>query len=173
MAPAANPRDVIVAIVGGTMLTIVLTRPRLRWVDRLTRDSELKRRWAERSLTIFAFTMGGYAWGALFMVLHKQLGAQASAMLKGSAVFFIVYGWLVHFEPFVAEWRLNGWLGAATLYTGIAFFAVSVGAVIADSLLASFGWADARLLSITAAFAGCTWIFYKLSPRLEAFAQRL
>ncbi|MGN6373661.1 MAG: hypothetical protein ACTHM1_11860 [Solirubrobacteraceae bacterium] len=44
------------------------------------------------------------------MVLHKQLGAQASAMLKDSALFFIVYGWLVHFEPFVAEWRLNGWL---------------------------------------------------------------
>src|ERR1700682_4733113 len=47
-AQGVNPRDVIVAIVGGTMLTLALTRPRLRGVEQLTEDSERGRRWADR-----------------------------------------------------------------------------------------------------------------------------
>ena len=35
VVPGVNPRDVVVAIIGGTMLTLS-TRPRLRWVERLT-----------------------------------------------------------------------------------------------------------------------------------------
>jgi hypothetical protein len=82
VASSVNPRDVVVAIIGGTMLTLALTRPRLRWVDRLTEDSESHRRWAERALTLFAFAMAGYAWTALYIVLHKQLGSQVDTLLS-------------------------------------------------------------------------------------------
>jgi hypothetical protein len=82
VAPGIEPRSVVVAIVGGTMLTLALTRPRLRWVERLTEDSESHRLWAERALTIFAFAMAGYAWTALFLVLHKQLDSEIDAILR-------------------------------------------------------------------------------------------
>jgi len=121
VASGIEPRSVIVAIVGGTMLTLALTRPRLRWVERLTEDAESHRLWAERALTLFGLAMAGYAFTALFLVLHKQLGAEVDTMLRGAAYFLIVYAWLVHFEPFVAEWRLGGGLGAGIFYTGIAF----------------------------------------------------
>jgi hypothetical protein len=171
-AQGVNPRDVIVAIVGGTMLTLALTRPRLRWVERLTENSEPDRRWAERVLTVFAFAMAGYAWDSLFLVLHKQLGWEVDTMLKGASGFLIVYAWLVHFEPFVAEWRLGGWTGAIFLYTGVAIFAASVGVMIANSLLtSSFG--DARLLLVSGGVtAGCA-LYYKLVPRAEALLDRL
>jgi hypothetical protein len=167
-----NPRDVIVAIVGGTMLTLALTRPRLRWIERLTEDSETSRRWSERALTVFAFAMAGYAWDSLFMVLHKQLGPEVDTMLRGASYFLIAYAWLVHFEPFVAEWRRGGWAGAAFLYTGVATFAVSVGVMIADSLLTS-SFTDARLLVVAGGAAIGGAVIYKLMPRLEALADRI
>jgi hypothetical protein len=171
-AQDVNPRDVIVAIIGGTMLTLALTRPRLRWVERLTDDSEAGRRWAERVLTVFAFVMAGYAWASLFFVLHKQLGWEVDTMLRGAGYFLIVYAWLVHFEPFVAEWRLGGWAGAISLYTGVAVFAASVGVMIANSLLtSSFG--DARLLLVSGAVAAGGALLYKLMPRVEALVDRL
>ena len=105
---AVNPRDVVVAIVGGTLLTLALTRPRLRWMERLTDQSKSQRLWAERGLTLLAFVMGGYAAASLLMVLHKQLGPQVNSLMFGAAVFLMIYAWLVHFEPFIAEWRLCG-----------------------------------------------------------------
>lgn len=169
-----NPRDVIVAIMGGTMLTLALTRPRLKWVELLTEDSESSRRWAERALTIFAFTMGGYAWTSLYLVLHKQLGSEIDTMLKGAAGFLIVYAWLTHFEPFITEWRLSGALSAAILYSGIAFFAAAIGVVVADLLLvSSFSFATIRFLLITGSVAGGSWMIYKLIPSLEAFLESI
>jgi len=88
---------VILAIVGGTMLTVALTRPRLKWVERLTQGSESQRRWAERGLTALAFVMGGYAWATLFLTLQRQLDGQAAALLKGAGLFLILYAWLIHF----------------------------------------------------------------------------
>jgi hypothetical protein len=38
VVPTVEPRSVVVAIVGGTMLTLALTRPRLRWVERMTEE---------------------------------------------------------------------------------------------------------------------------------------
>lgn len=131
------------------------------------------RLWAERTLTLFACVMGGYAWAALFMVLHKQLGPEVSTMLKGSAIFLIVYGWVVHFEPFLAEWRLNGWASAAILYTGVALFAACIGVTIATSMLTSFDVSSLRLLLTTGAVAVGTWIVYKVAPRAEALLERL
>lgn len=174
MAQAVSPRDVIVAIVGGTMLTLALTRPRLRWVEQLTEGSESNRTWAERSLTIFAFAMGGYAWTSLFLVLHKQLESEIDTLLRGAGCFMLVYAWLVHFEPFIVEWRLSGWFGAITLYTCVAIFAASIGVVIADvMILSSFTLDNVGLLSITAALAGLGWLVYKLAPRLEARMDRI
>lgn len=169
-----NPRDVVVAIIGGTMLTLALTRPRLRWVERLTEDSESNRVWAERALTLFAFAMAGYAWTALYMVLHKQLGSQVDTLLKGAACFLIIYAWLTHFEPFIAEWRLGGGLGAGTFYTGVAFLAVAIGVIIAEVLRSSsFTLADLRFLAFAAAITGVSWLFYKMMPRLESLMDRI
>jgi hypothetical protein len=170
VVPGVNPRDVVVAIVGGTMLTLALTRPRLRWVERLTEDSESNRVWAERALTLFAFAMAGYAWTALYMVLHKQLGHRVDTLLQGAACFLIMYAWLTHFEPFVAEWRLGGGLRAGTLYTGVAVLAAGVGVVIAETLLSSaFTSSAAAILAIASGFAFITWLLYKAIPHLDAF----
>jgi hypothetical protein len=171
VAPIVDPRSVVVAIVGGTMLTLALTRPRLRWVERLTKDSERRRLRAERALTIFAFAMSGYAWTALFLVLHKQLGSEVDAMLRGAVFFLIAYAWLVHFEPFVAEWRLGGGLGAAVLYTGVATSAVAVGLIIAELLLTSSVTYSLVLLSLGS--TGASWLFYKLLPSFDSFTDRL
>jgi hypothetical protein len=171
VAPTIEPRSVVVAIIGGTMLTLALTRPRLRWVERLTEDSESHRLWAERALTLFVFAMAGYAWTALFLVLHKQLGSEVDTMLRGAAFFLIVYAWLVHFEPFVAEWRLGGGLGAAVLYTGVATSAVAVGLIIAELLLTSSVTYSLVLLSLGS--TGASWLFYKLLPSFDSFTDRL
>jgi hypothetical protein len=174
VAQTVNPRDVVVAIVGGTMLTLALTRPRLGWVERLTESSKSNRLWAERALTVFAFAMAGYAWTSLYLVLHKQLGSQIDTMLKGAAYFMITYAWLVHFEPFVAQWRLRGWLGAIVFYSGVAIFAASIGVVIAEVLLSSsFTLDNLRFLSITGGLAGAGWLAYRLIPRFEAFLDRV
>ena len=156
------------------MLTLALTRPRLRWVERLTEDSESHRVWAERALTLFAFAMAGYAWIALYMVLHKQLEAEIDTLLKGAAGFLILYAWLTHFEPFVAEWRLGGGLGAGVLYTGVAMLAAVVGAVIAAVLLtSSLTSGDITILSMATGLAAITWLLYKVMPRLESFVDRI
>lgn len=170
---AVNPRDVVVAIIGGTMLTLALTRPRLRWVERLTEDSESNRVWAERGLTLFAFAMGGYAADALFMVLHKQLGSQVDTLMTGAAVFLVIYAWLIHFEPFVMEWRLRGGYGAGVLYTGIMVFAVTVGAMIAETILFSLSFERIRLLSISGLFAGACGLVYKCLPRIDSLVGRI
>lgn len=155
------------------MLTLALTRPRLRWVDLLTASSESGRLWAERALTVFAFAMAGYAWTSLFLVLHKQLEPRIDTMLRGAAYFMIVYAWLVHFEPFVAEWRLKGWKGAILFYTCVAAFAVSIGVVIAEAMLfSSLTFANLRFLCITGGLTGAGWLAYVLMPRLEAFLDR-
>lgn len=154
------------------MLTLALTRPRLRWVEQLTGDASSSRVWVERGLTCFSFAMGGYAWTCLFIVLHKQLGAAFDAMLRGAAYFMIAYAWLVHFEPFVAEWRLRGGRAAAVLYTGVATFAASVGVVIAQIQLTSPSLANIRFLAITGSVAAGGWVAYRGLPRIEALMDR-
>jgi hypothetical protein len=131
VADPVNPRDVIVAIVGGILLTLVLSRPRLRWLEQLTASASSYRLWAERALTALSFAMGGYAWASLFMVLHKQLGPEASAMLKGASGFIVLYAGLIHFEPFVAEWRSKGASSAVALYLCIAIVAALLGVELA------------------------------------------
>jgi hypothetical protein len=60
MHDSVSGRDVVVAIIGGTLLGLALTRPRLGWAQRL----EESYRWSvEVVTTIVAFVMGGYAYG--------------------------------------------------------------------------------------------------------------
>jgi len=173
VTPGIEPRSVVVAIVGGTLLTLALTRPRLRWMERLTDQSKSQRLWAERGLTLLAFVMGGYAAASLLMVLHKQLGPQVNSLMFGAAVFLMIYAWLVHFEPFIAEWRLSGGVRAGVLYTGIAVLATIIGAAIAEALLFSINGNRILLLAIGVGFAVCCWVVYRFLPRLESFMDRL
>jgi hypothetical protein len=165
---------VIVAIVGGTMLTIVLTRPRLRWVEQLTADSEESRLWLERALTALSFVMGGYAATTLLLALHKQLGAESDALLRGAAGFLFVYAWLVHFEPFAHEWQLRGGLGAVALYTGLICPAITVGGVLAALTLDQhLIWSYVHLILLSAVPAAIGWLTYRFSATLFLQADRL
>jgi len=117
--------------------------------------------------------MGGYAAASLLMVLHKQLGPQVNSLMFGAAVFLMIYAWLVHFEPFIAEWRLSGGVRAGVLYTGIAVLATIIGAAIAEALLFSINGNRILLLAIGVGFAVCCWVVYRFLPRLESFMDRL
>jgi hypothetical protein len=169
-----NGREVIIAIVGGTMLTIALTRPRLGWVERLTEDSEPTRIWLERALTGFSFVMGGYAATTLLLVLHKQLGAESDALLKGAACFLIIYAWLVHFEPFAHEWRLRGGVGAVALYTGLIFPALVIGGTLAALAIDPHVLpGEVRLLLCASLPAIVGWLIYMLHQPLSDRLDRL
>jgi hypothetical protein len=174
-ATAAAGHEAVVAIVGGTMLTIALTRPRLRWVERLTEDSKPGRVWLERALTGFSFVMAGYAATTLLLTLHKQLGAESDALLNGAAWFLFAYAWLVHFEPFVNEWRLRGGVGAAALYTGLIFPAVVIGGTLAGVALdPHLIHAEVHLIllaSVPAVLGSLVyWLYEPLYARLERLA---
>lgn len=117
----------VVAIIGGTLLGLALTRPRFGWVQRLEESS---RRSAETATTIVAFVMGGYAYGALYVILHRQLGSDIDKLLRGSGIFFTIYAGCVHFEPFSET--------EGSLERGVAIFLYSVVAAGAITLGAAF-----------------------------------
>lgn len=147
------------------MLTLALTRPRLRWIDRLTEDSESQRVWAERGLTGFAFLMGGYAWAALFLTLQRRLDAESAALLRGAAALLVLYAWLSHFEPFVKEWRLQGGLAAVVLYTGFAIMAAGIGVCGAEiTRTSSVTTEDVRIVGISVAAGVVCLLLYKILP---------
>jgi hypothetical protein len=162
---AVNGREVIVAIVGGTMLTLALTRPRLAWVEKLTEDSESARVRAERALTLFSLVMAGYATVTLLDALHKQLGPESDALLEGAGMFLLVYAWLVHFEPFVREWRLRGGSGAAALYTGVVGAAMLIGGLLTEvALRPSFAPVEPMLALSAAGALAFGWGVYRWAP---------
>jgi len=136
-ATNALSSDVVDTIIGGTMLTLALTRPRLRWVEGLDDSHRSRRCWAERALTGFSFAMSGYAAAAVWIALYGQLGAGTDALLKGTACFLAIYAGLVHFEPFVTEWNLAKGFSAVILYVGFAVSTLVIGAVIATFTLTS------------------------------------
>jgi hypothetical protein len=168
-------RGVVVAIIGGTMLTLALTRPQLRWMANMPRSGKSQRLWAERALTGFSFVMIGYAGTAVWLVLHRQLDSQTDALLRGAAYFFLVYAGLVHFEPFVNEWRLRTGIGTFVLYATLMVWAMLVGTIVAEySLTSNVHLAtDPLTLEVTAA-VGLSWLFCRASTRLgAAFDRRL
>jgi hypothetical protein len=171
---ATNSREAIVGIVGGTMLTISLTRPRLMWIERLTDESEPGRVWLERALTGFSFVMAGYAAATLLLALHKQLGTESNALLKGVALFLFAYAWLVHFEPFVHEWRLRGGLGAVALYTGLICPALVIGGTLAGVALEHrLIFAEIHLILLASVPAALGWLVYRFAESLDARIDRL
>jgi hypothetical protein len=166
-------REVIVALIGGTMLTLALTRPQLRWMAHMPRSGKSQRLWAERALTGFSFVMGGYAAMSVAAVLYRQLGSEIDDLLKGSACFLVLYAGLVHFEPFVNEWRLRTGLGAFVLYVASSLWAVVLGASLAEfSVSSSMHLATGTAGLEATALAGGAWLFYRASAKLDAAFDR-
>ncbi len=132
MHTAISGRDVVVAIIGGTLLGLALTRPRLAWLERLDDGS---RRYGEIVMTVGAFLIGGYAYGSLYLVLHRQLGGEIDKLLRGAGVIFGVYAAFVHFEPFSdgQGWREVG--SAMILYVAVGVAAVLGGVVCVEYTL--------------------------------------
>lgn len=160
-------REVIVAIIGGTMLTLALTRPRLRWVERLTDGSDSARVWSERGLTLFSLAMAGYALITVGASLHKQLDSESDALLRGAALFLIGYAWLVHFEPFAREWKLRGGLGACLLYTSVMLATGTFGGVLAEAALtSSIPGSAIRIMAPLLGLVVFCWLFYRLLPTI-------
>jgi hypothetical protein len=139
MQHAINERDVVVAIIGGTLLALALTRPKLDWVEKLEDSS---RSTAEVLITVVAFAMSGYAYGSLYIVLHRQLGGDINKLLRGAGAFFLIYALSVHFEPFS---KGHGWqeLGSAiVLYITVAIASILGGVVFVEYTLSHSvsGW---------------------------------
>jgi uncharacterized membrane protein len=134
-----NERDVVVAIIGGTLLALALTRPKLDWVEKLEDSS---RSTAEVLITVVAFAMSGYAYGSLYIVLHRQLGGDIDKLLRGAGAFFLIYALSVHFEPFSGG---HGWRERASLivlYVAVAIAAILGGVVFVEYTLSHSvsGW---------------------------------
>jgi len=175
-AATAGGREVVVAIVGGTMLALSLSRPRLWWTEAPTDGSVSTRRWAklaltlsERALTLFLLVMAAYAACTLAEVLSKQLGREFVDLLRGAGAFLFIYAWLVHFGPFVREWRLRGVMGAAVLYTCVMYSALVVGFILTGAVLkVPFLTGDLRLVVTAILFSTMGWVFYWLTrPKPE------
>jgi hypothetical protein len=170
-ASTASGREVVVAIVGGTMLALSLSRPRLWWTEAPTdgsvptrRWAERLRRWAERALTLFLLVMAAYATCTLAEVLSKQLGREFVALLRGAGAFLLVYAWLVHFGPFVREWRLHGGFGAVVLYTCVMYSALVVGLILTGvALKVPLLTGDSRLLETAILAPAVGWAFYRVT----------
>jgi hypothetical protein len=159
-------QSIVLAIVGGTLLTLALTRPRLRWVERLTEHTKSGRLWAERGLTLFSFAVGGYAWATLFMTLRGQLDANSADLVRGAAYILIAYAALTHFEPFVGDDDARNIPSALALYGGWAILAACLGVATAEtvrtaSVTAGRGIALVALAAATVLFA-ISWLTSRL-----------
>jgi hypothetical protein len=173
-ASTPGGREIVLAIVGGTMLTLAFARPRLRWVERLTRDSPTSRLWSERGLTILAFGVGGYAWATLFLTLRGQLDHRSAALVTGAAYVLIVYAWLTHFEPFVDECPTStSVLAAAFAYTGSAFFAACIGIAGTEAVRTSSLTSGASVMTVASLTALCCFVLWWLTPRADSLLDRM
>lgn len=154
----------VVAIIGGTLLGLALTRPRFGWVQRL---EESYRCSVEVLTTVVAFAMGGYAYGALFVVLHRQLGRDIHNLLRGAGLFFATYALFVHFEPFAEGhgWRERG--SAIFLYLAVAITSTFGGVVLVEYTLTKAVHASTTLIegAVLIVFACGLYWFARRSRR--------
>lgn len=163
-----NGREVIVAIIGGTMLALALTRPQLRWLKAVSAGQRSCRLWAERTLTAFSFAMAGYAAFALLLALHGQLRHEIDALLQGAAYFLAIYAGLVHYEPFVCEWRLGSGVRAFVLYIALVIPAFVLGAAIATLMLSSLSARTYIAILVICGLGSVTWLsLYTFSVRID------
>jgi hypothetical protein len=171
-ASKLGSEEIVLTIVGGTMLGLALTRPRLTWVDRLAETSVGIRAWTERGLTILAFGIGGYAWVTLFITLHGDLEPGTARLIRIAAYVLIAYAAVTQFEASASE-RTRSLTAACFGYVGSAFFAAGLGAASALSVRVdsiSAGWPILRLMSEAAVGCFVVWWFF---PRLEAATGRI
>jgi hypothetical protein len=81
----------------------------------------------------------------------------------------IIYALVVHFEPFVKEWRLRGGPAAIAIYVGWAVVTAGVGVMSAEIVrTSSVTIGDIRILGMAAAVAFACLILYLVIPHLEA-----
>jgi hypothetical protein len=168
-----NGREVIVAIIGGTMVTLTLTRPRLRWMEQWARGDRSRRLWTERVLTGFSLVMGSYAAATVWIALYGQFGAEINALLIVAALFLLVYAGLVHFEPFVNEWDLCGGFAAFLLYLAFCLLALITGAAIAEfAISSSLSAVTIAYLAGASAFAALTCLCYRFWRTIDIAVDR-
>jgi hypothetical protein len=172
VAPQLSGREVIITLIGGTLLSIALTRPRLQWVEQLTEDSEKHRLYAQRAFTWLSFMMGGYAGFSVLLAVPKHIEPEVNCLLDGAAVFLCVYAAIVHFEPFVNEWRLSDGGLAGYLYLLFAAPTTMLGALVALIVLEPrFPWVPTGAISAFGLF--CFGIWRALYPRSRAQQQAM
>jgi len=124
--------DVVVAFVGGTLLAAAITRPRVAWKRGL--KPPMARR-LEAGITAFAFFVGGYATATLLEVLTHHVDKPARLALKGAAALLVLYGLLVHHEPFTpaggdgaGRWKLLArWSPFVLVVIGFSSLGLAVG----------------------------------------------
>jgi hypothetical protein len=164
MHNAISGSDVVVAIIGGTLLGLALTRPKFAWLERL---DDYWRQYVEVITTIVAFVMGGYAYGALFIVLHRHLEGDIDKLLRVAGAFFAAYALCVHFGPFS---KGHGWreLGSAILlYLAVAIAATLGGVVLVEYTLSHNVNSGPTLIKVTLLLlAACLlrWLTWRSRP---------
>jgi hypothetical protein len=98
--PPLRGGEIVVAIVGGVLLVLVVTRPQVKW--RVIRDRTGLEGVAEAGFTIFSFIVGGFAYKTLFaIVAYSRIDPSAEAALWISAGIILVYALVIHHESFV------------------------------------------------------------------------
>ncbi len=112
-----------------------------------------------------AFVMGGYAYGALYVVLHRQLGSDVHQLLRGAGVLIGIYALSVHFEPFSEghNWRERG--SAIFLYVAVAITSLLGGVVLVEYTLTKGVHAGTTLIemAVLMAVAGGFYVFARRS----------
>jgi signal peptidase I len=139
--------DIVVAIVGGVLLIMVMTRPRVKWPPIVGDRYE----WIpEVGLSISAFFVGGFALDVLVAVLrYDSIDAVAKKALVIAAVVITAYGLLVHHEPYIEEGELR-----LKSYLLSAAGAAVAGAVFGEFVTGNLPfWRFAALLAIALACA--------------------
>jgi hypothetical protein len=188
---SSGGRELILAIIGGTMLTLALTRPKLEWLELLTTGSRAWKAAGQRGLSILAFIIGGYAYASLFLTLQKQVSPESATLIRGAALILFAYAWMTHFEPFLPNWKWRGEvIGAIVFYTACVYVAVMAG-ILAAALTATHesltlgelgfmgtqllivlaGWSMSRLLAISTWVSAAGWLLY-LAPRFMGVLER-
>ncbi len=164
-----NGHEVVVAIIGGTMLALALTHPGLSWLRQATRGYRTRRLLAERATTGFFFVMGGYAAWAVWISLYKEVSPETDHLLRGASYFLLAYALIAHFEPFADGVNRYGWLVMLILYVPFALSAAALGAVIADfSLISAVPLELASITLTLSATTGLMWCVCAFESQLRS-----
>jgi type IV secretory pathway protease TraF len=106
-APSAKPirgSDLVIAIVGGVLLVIVVTRTRVNWPQR---TPEVWLGPLDAGITAISFFIGGFAFQVLWQVavVHGEIDPTAETAVLIAAGIIAPFALLIHHEPFVVKGR--------------------------------------------------------------------